>query len=1607
MYPLTLSHVSDKTEFHTRFDRALSDRVSSETIPQLSLLAWHFFHVIAIEELNQRREQDLLGCTLHAWNLLQTLKSPKVSVFNPDYEKDGWQSTHTAVFILHEDCPFLVDSVRTEVTRRGYTIHVLQNCVLHTRRDKQDNLLGLVDEDLPGEKSEQESLMFLEIDRCATRSELAELEAAISDVLAEVRQAVADHQAMKTKVLALRDQLLQGPSVHHEDERHEASAFLDWMLDDRFTFLGYEEFCLEQGEIDAHIVFDNASLLGLARRLRGTSDRHDVTPPVAEHLRKPMLLSFAKHEDVSRVHRPAYPDLVSVRLTDAEGRVVKECRFIGIFAGSTSTESVRQIPLIRGKVRQIAERSGFIPGSHLSRSLLKVLEALPRDDLFQTTTKALLRTCVAIVRIQERAQVRLFLRTEPFGRFVHVLAYVPREIYSTEIRKRIQDVLTHRLGAVHSEFWTSFSESVLARVQFILKVDPAKVVSVDAAALEQEVILACRGWQDEYRTLVAEHFGEAAGMQLLAAFSRGFPAGYRERFSPHSAVVDLHHLASLDAERSMVMRFYQPSRQVEGTLHCKLYHSERPLHLSDVLPVLENLGLRVIEEFPYQLQRANHQSYWIHDFTFIAPTGSAPDLEQLNEQLQEAFVRIIEGVAENDGFNRLVLSAGIGWRDVALLRAQARYLKQIRLGFDLSYVAATLVNHGDVACDLVRLFHNRFQPGLNDFVKRDSTQAVLEQGILSALENVAVLNEDRILRRYLDLTKATLRTNFFQCDGAGKPKTYLSFKLAPRQIPEMPAPAPMFEIFVYSPRFEGVHLRAGKVARGGLRWSDREEDYRTEVLGLVKAQQVKNSVIVPVGAKGGFVPRRLPVGGTRDDVQQEAIACYQLFIKGLLDVTDNLSEGQVVSPVNVVRHDEDDPYLVVAADKGTATFSDIANNIASEYRFWLGDAFASGGSAGYDHKGMGITAKGGWVSVERHFHELGLDVSRDPITVVGIGDMAGDVFGNGMLLSSSLELVAAFNHQHIFIDPNPDAASSFAERQRLFALPRSSWEDYQKDLLSAGGGVHLRSAKYIEISGSVRERFKIEESRLSPNELIRRLLQAPVDLIWNGGIGTYVKSSAEQHADVGDKANDSLRVDGCDVRARVVGEGGNLGMTQLGRIEYGLQGGRSNTDFIDNAGGVDCSDHEVNIKILLNERVRAGDLTLKQRNLQLSRMTDAVSGLVLQNNFKQTQALSLAEHGAARSVNDCYDFIEILESKRKLDRALEFLPSKEQVSGRELAALTRPELAVLISYSKIDLKEQLLQMPLADQGHLLNDLRTAFPAFIHEQYTEVLNGHPLKAEIIATQLANDLVNHMGITFVSRLQRLTGVSAGEVAMAYVAVRDIYCLPHWFAEIERGASIAPGVKLQFMQSLIEMAERAVAWILRHRPAELRIDQEVERFSKGVNELITSFIKLQSPAQQEQHDLRRTELLAAGCTPDLAAFVAVCHQLHSLLPVVETARTTQRDATEVARVHFSVGEALDLEWYQRQIDHLQVSTAWQNQARESMRDELDSLQREIAVRIMDDLSSDIYGAQRVEQWICQRPQLVQRWLKTLGALRDSSEADFAMFSVAQRELLRLAQQ
>ncbi|MEE4109335.1 MAG: NAD-glutamate dehydrogenase, partial [Halieaceae bacterium] len=1212
--------------------------------------------------------------------------------------------------------------------------------------------------------------------------------------------------------------------------------------------------------------------------------------------------------------------------------------------------------------------------------------------------------------IQERRHTRLFLRKDPHNKFVSALVYMPRDRYTTAKRQRIERILSAAVAAEESEFTTQFTESVLVRVYFVLRVDPARSIDVDVTEIEEQIVQATLAWKDRLRLRLIEEFPDEQGEQLMRDLGRGFSPGYQDDFDPRIAVLDIHQILALRGEDPLGMHLYRLVEEKDDHLKLRLYRRGTALPLSDVLPILENLGLRVVAERAYPVRAADDTRFWIQEFSLIYSLASNIDLQQVKEEFEDAFARIWYGQAESDSFNRLLLGSRLSWREIALLRAYACYLGQINFPYSRSYIAETMADHLHISAAIVELFLTRFSPVFDgDDEWRALREAAVEERIVTALDQVQNLGQDRIIRQYVDVIKATVRTNFFQQSDGRDSKSYFSFKLQPGLIPEIPRPVPLYEIFVYSPRVEGVHLRGGKVARGGLRWSDRLEDFRTEVLGLVKAQQVKNAVIVPVGAKGGFVAKRLRAEMSRDEMQEEGIACYRTFIRGLLDITDNRVEDRVVHPPLTVCKDDEDPYLVVAADKGTATFSDIANELAADYDFWLGDAFASGGSVGYDHKKMGITARGAWVSVERHFRELGINVATTDFTVIGIGDMSGDVFGNGMLLSRHIRLLAAFNHQHIFVDPDPDSARSYEERARLFALPRSGWADYDTALISEGGGVFSRAAKAVLISPQMQARFGIKSKQMTPNELINALLKAEADLLWNGGIGTYVKASVEQHTGAGDKANDSVRVDARQLRCRVVGEGGNLGMTQLARTEFALAGGRVNTDFIDNAGGVDCSDHEVNIKILLDAIVAREDMTRKQRNELLESMTDDVADLVLGNNYRQTQAISIAEREARSRAGEYRRLIATLEESGRLDRGLEFLPSDDVLAERRVQGLglTRPELAILISYSKAVLKEALISTDLGDDESLAFAVATAFPQRLVEAYAEDIEEHRLRREILCTQVANDIVNRMGPNFIVRQKKASGAPVSDVARAYTAVMSIFDLEASWASIEAlDYAVAAEYQLDMMLDLIRLVKRATRWLLRNRRHHLRPGLSIEEFSGGVHTLLAALPQLLRGRAADGVARQRDRYIEGGVDEPLAERVALAAEAATALAIVDVASRTGADLIEVATLFYQLGERLELDWFGAQILASKVDNEWQALAREAYMEDLQWQQCTLAEGVLRLRSDDLDIAGCLAAWEAREASLLQRWRDMLGELQAASSPDFAMFAVANRELLDLAQ-
>jgi glutamate dehydrogenase len=1332
-------------------------------------------------------------------------------------------------------------------------------------------------------------------------------------------------------------------------------------------------------------------------------------------------LVLAKANSRSTVHRPAYLDYVGLKVFGPDGEVVGERRFLGLLSSAAYTESLLRIPLLKDKVSEVLRRSGYDPRSHDGAALLDTLETYPRDELFHTPVDELAPIAEAAMQARERRAVRMFVRRDTYGRYLSILVYLPRDRYNTGVRQKISRLLEDHLGAASIEFNVNISESTTARVHFVVRLEEGRLIpdDVDTEALEQRLVEVSRSWHDDFQQAVTAEYGEEVGATLTRRYVDSFPEAYKEDYHPRVAAVDLGRLEAIRGDEGVDQALYSELDAPDNEARLKIYRVGDPLSLSHVLPMLSSMGAEVVDERPYTLSGLPRRTD-IYDFG-LRYDGPLPG--RARELFADALRAMWDGLTEVDGFNELVLRASLTWRQALLLRAYAKYMRQGHAPFATDSIEGALVENVTIARLLVELFETRFDPDLADAARAEREAAVGER-VEAALDDVASLDHDRIIRSYLAHIRGTLRTNYFQTGEDGqRPKPYLSLKLDPSVIPGLPDPRPAYEIFVYSPRVEGVHLRFGAVARGGLRWSDRRDDFRTEILGLVKAQMVKNTVIVPVGAKGGFYAKQLPDPSDREAWHAEGVACYRTFIRGLLDVTDNRVAGEhrpsgeseepagrreatmdIVAPERVVRHDDVDTYLVVAADKGTATFSDIANQLSLDYGFWLGDAFASGGSVGYDHKAMGITARGAWVSVQRHFREMGVDCQTEDFTCVGVGDMSGDVFGNGMLCSEHTRLVAAFDHRDIFLDPDPDPATSYAERRRLFELPRSSWQDYDRSLISAGGGVHSRAAKSVPITPQVRAALGIPAGvdALTPAELMRAILLAPVDLFWNGGIGTYVKASTESHADAGDKANDAIRVDGADLRVRCVGEGGNLGLTQRGRIEYAAAGGRVNTDFIDNSAGVDTSDHEVNLKILLDRVVADGDLTEKQRNELLASMTDEIAALVLRDNYEQNLALANAARNAPSLLHVHEAWMRDLEKSGRLDRELEALPSKATVRARldEGGALTTPETAVLLAYTKIVLAEELLDSDLPDDPYLRRDLVEYFPRPVQEGFTEQIEQHPLRREIIVTQVVNDLVNGAGLTFWPRLAGETGVSAAELARANFVAREIFGSLELRRELEGFDNVLDaGLQTRMRVEMRTLVERASRWLVNNRRPPMDSEATVEFFSGPVQAAMVQLPDLLVGRELTAYQSRLASLVDQGVPEELAARVASYDVAYALLNVVEIATGDGLEPAEVARVHFALGERLGVSALQQQVVALPRDDQWQTMARAAMRDDLHSVHAQLTGSVLEQTDPELDAVARVAAWEEARGDVVARAVETLETICAEDETDLARVSVALR--------
>jgi glutamate dehydrogenase len=1571
--------------------------------PDVERFVRAYYAHVAPEDLLDRSGLDLFGAALEHRNLAR-LRRPdeaKVHIYTPNVEQHGWQSPHTVVEAVTADMPFLVDSVTMEITRHGIPMHLVIRPILEVRRDDEGRLL-----EVENGGGAAESLIHVEIDRRTDPEAVERLEADLRRVLADVRAAVEDWPTMLQRARESVEELVEAPPPGGPEEAAEARAFLQWMHDDHFTFLGYDEFQAAGEDGESTIRPVPGSGLGILRKSAAGSafSSAGLAPETVEVAGETQLPCLTKANSRATVHRAAYLDYVGIGRFDGSGNALGQRRFLGLYTHTAYSARPWEIPVLRRKAQRVLDRAGLPRGSHDHKALVEIIETYPRDELFQITEDELLETALGILHLGERQRVRLFVRRDPFGRFVSCLVYLPRDRFHTENRRRIEEILQEAFAGLDVDYSTHVSESVLARLEFVVHTEPGRVPDYDAGEIEARIAAVTRDWTDELHEALVEQLGEEQAGPLFERYHEAFPHAYRGDFPARQAVPDISRIERLDPEGDLGMSLYLPLASPADHLAFKLLRTGGPLLLSDVLPVLENMGVKITDERPYEVRPRGGPPIWIYDFGLRHEEGAEFQADRVRETFQDAFARTWRGDAENDGFNGLVLSAQLTAREIVILRAIAKYLRQVGSTFSQAYMQDALAAHPAIARKLVELFRRRLDP--DRAVDTDAKARALERELEEEIDGVESLDEDRILRGFLRVIRAVVRTNYFQTDAEGQTKPYLSLKLDPDLVPDLPEPRPLFEVFVYSPQVEAVHLRGGKVARGGIRWSDRREDFRTEVLGLMKAQTVKNAVIVPVGAKGGFVVKRPPSEGG-DALREEVVECYRTFIRGLLDVTDTIVGGQIVPPPDVVRHDDDDPYLVVAADKGTATFSDIANAVSREYGFWLGDAFASGGSTGYDHKKMGITARGAWESVKRHFRALGRDIESTSFTVVGIGDMSGDVFGNGMLLSRQIKLIGAFDHRHVFLDPDPDPESSFAERERLFALAGSSWADYGETLISAGGGVFPRTAKAISLSPEARAALGVEPETLTPNEVIRALLRAPVDLLWNGGIGTYVKAAEERHAEAGDKANDAVRVDAEELRCRVVGEGGNLGFTQRARVAYALRGGRIFMDAIDNSAGVDCSDHEVNIKVLLDTIVADGDLTEKQRNALLAEMEDEVAALVLRDNYEQAQAISSSSAQATSMAEVHERYMRSLEHAGVLSRQLEFLPDDEAFAERKNAGggLTTPEFAILLSHTKIALSDELLASDLLEDPHLSTELELYFPTPLREQFGEQLRRHPLRREIIVSRVANNLVNRAGTTFVFRLGDETGAIAADITRAYSAAREIFQLPALWGEIQAlDGQVAAETQVALMLKARVLLERSTRWLLRKRRRPLDIAATIARFAPGAAALSEGLPRLLGPSELEAARSRIDKLTAAGVPPPLAERVEHLEGLVPALDIVEIAASAGLDVPAVAEVYYGLGDRLELHWLRGRVVALPRETRWEAMARAALRDDVYAEQAALTAEVLRAEAGEPASRERVERWLAENRSASERCTQVLADIKSGGAADLARLSVAVREIRNL---
>jgi glutamate dehydrogenase len=1604
----TLKIVDRITQEATNSPADLLDKGLPEFIKEL-------YKFTPAEELSKRdnKSRYLSAMSIFSFINEKPKNDYKIRVFNPAIEKDGWESPYTHIEMINDDMPFLVDSLSEEVNRHNIRIVDLFHPVIRVVRNANGALQSVANSN--ENKGSLESVVQMQIARISNKQCLS-LEKDLRQVLDFVKSSVNDWEDILkrvsyviTEINATSEFLSHGLNDFYKKQVKnnalEIQDFLQWLKGNNFVFLGYVEH--KKGD-DAKAKIVKGSNLGILKL-----DDSIVSPRNWSNVEKNPFLS--KNQDLleitkanrkSPVHRPAYMDYIGIKKLDENGEVLGEHSFIGLFTSSVYYQSIKDVPLIRKKLEWIHKKSGFSEGGHSKKALAAILEDFPRDELLQSTEQQLFDTAMGIVLLSTQPKVKLFFRKDEFERFVSCIAFIPREVMSTGLRLKIEEILTTELNGEISNYYTQITEANMARLQFVVKTTPSKLPKYDEAKIEQKVVNAARVWTDDLRDDLCKRAGEEKGEELFEKYKAAFSVSYHNRFSLEDAYYDILRMEKLLKEREVSFDIYESLEGTDEIFEFKIFTLDEQIRLSRVMPILENMGLSTLDEHTYIVKPAKSDGkVWIHRFRFTVSGLKKPRLSQIKANFEESISKTWYGVVTNDSLNRLILLANLQWRDIKMIRAYSKYLQQSGFSYSTEYVQNALCNHSEIVKLLVELFNSRFSPDCKE--DREGARKRILSSIDEALSKVSNLAEDRIIRAIVELINATKRTNYYQKDSEGKLKEYMSFKFTSSEISWLPQPKPYAEIFVYSSRVEGVHLRGGKVARGGLRWSDRHEDFRTEVLGLMKAQMTKNSVIIPVGSKGGFVLKKAPTEGGREALLAEGIECYKTFLRGLLDVTDNIVSGKIKHPKNVVRHDGDDAYLVVAADKGTATFSDIANSVSAEYNFWLGDAFASGGSVGYDHKKMGITAKGGWISVQRHFQEMGVDVDKDDFTVIGIGDMAGDVFGNGMLRSKHTKLVGAFNHMHIFLDPTPDAEKSFKERERLFNLPRSSWADYDAKLISNGGGIFARSDKSIKLSKQVKELLQVDADSLAPDELIRYMLKAPVGLLWNGGIGTYVKSKRESNENVGDKTNDALRINGEELRAKIVGEGGNLGFTQLGRIEYAQSSGRLNTDAIDNSAGVDCSDHEVNIKIVLSDAVASGSLTLEKRNKLLESMTDNVAELVLRDNRLQTQALTIAQLQGASIIEILGRMMTFLEKNGHLNRAIEYLPDAEEIARRNAdgKGLTRPELAVILAYSKIVLYDNLLSSKLPDDDYYMDDLIRYFPEQLQSKFRKEIENNPLRREIIATSVTNSILNRMGSALFYHIQEDTGVAYCDIARAYTVARDVFGLRELWDDV----AACKGLKVEQQQELFmeiqNIVERSTLWFIKNYPQPLKVTKAVNDFASGVKDLSNSLTKIMPNVVKQAYETKLNRYKSSGIDEKLVHKIAVLDALSSACDIVQVARQADLSLSVAGTLYFELGATLNLSWIVGALQKIHSHNYWEKISIQSLVDEIYQQQRRLTSEAIKYLGKDNKSSIAIDSWREKNVKQISRYNSFIDDLKTNDDPDISMVIIAIRKLKEIS--